>query len=78
MAAPTVGKDIHILFRFPSMTQILTKVTAYITCEGKLLIFNHGDCPEAGIQVLFELFWIKISEGFPTLTGRLGDLLHLL
>ena len=28
-----------------------TKVTAYITCENKLLVFKHVDYPEAGIQV---------------------------
>jgi ADP-ribose pyrophosphatase YjhB (NUDIX family) len=29
----------------------LIKVTAYITCEDKLLVFRHVDYPEAGIQV---------------------------
>ena len=29
----------------------LTKVTAYITCAGKLLVFKHVHYPQAGIQV---------------------------
>jgi ADP-ribose pyrophosphatase YjhB (NUDIX family) len=29
----------------------IIKVTAYITCSDKLLVFRHVDYPEAGIQV---------------------------
>ncbi len=28
-----------------------TKVTAYITCAGKLVVFTQADFPEAGVQV---------------------------
>ena len=144
------------------MTQYSAKVTAYITCDGHLLVFDHVDFPEAGVQVpsgtvdgsedreeavlreareetglidlrlesylgskeysfqeseneerfirrhyfhltlpgpisqrrwrhwemapsegpesqiLFELYWIKISDGIPELAGALGDMLHRL
>lgn len=33
------------------MKERLIKVTTYITCDDKLLVFRHVDHPEAGIQV---------------------------
>lgn len=33
------------------MMEKLVKVTTYITCDEKLLVFRHVDHPEAGIQV---------------------------
>lgn len=33
------------------VNQIVHKVAAYITCDNRLLVFSHADCPEAGIQI---------------------------
>jgi hypothetical protein len=29
----------------------IVKVSAYVTCQGHLLVFTHPTAPEAGVQV---------------------------